>query len=324
MASDPVKTVPAGSSPRPDPSASRQSATTQLPPYTSSSSPRGANPRTSTNPHTLRPATNPRLKLTLPPPPYPYTSAEVLPGNSVRGGEDALRNEDVGEHGQWFWYEGKRVYVRGNHRRVQSNTNRESPMESSESLPPPEDKDVEMNIGDDEYDCGYAMDLGAESPSPSIGGTPGLGSRSSSSSLFAPSISSSSSISSQDAWLAESITRKPGGAGAVYKREVECQEEADDRLTREWAVAAGIASVAVEPMLAGKRSRGPSVSAAYPPVTGSTQVSRRSSRSAPQWDETDRDCGICFEYAVRPARTVCCGKLFCQEHLEDVSHSLSV
>lgn len=34
----------------------------------------------------------------------------------------------------------------------------------------------------------------------------------------------------------------------------------------------------------------------------------------------DRDCGICFEYAVRPCRTLCCGKVFCTEHLADWLH----
>ncbi|PPQ82011.1 hypothetical protein CVT25_014663 [Psilocybe cyanescens] len=37
-------------------------------------------------------------------------------------------------------------------------------------------------------------------------------------------------------------------------------------------------------------------------------------------DEVDRDCGICFEYAVDPLRTYCCGKIFCKEHLEDWLH----
>ncbi|KAL0566452.1 hypothetical protein V5O48_015562 [Marasmius crinis-equi] len=31
----------------------------------------------------------------------------------------------------------------------------------------------------------------------------------------------------------------------------------------------------------------------------------------------DKDCGICFEYAVNPARTLCCGKLYCTEHITD-------
>jgi len=34
----------------------------------------------------------------------------------------------------------------------------------------------------------------------------------------------------------------------------------------------------------------------------------------------DRDCGICFEYAVVPCRTLCCGKIFCTEHLADWLH----
>ncbi|KAF8811012.1 hypothetical protein BYT27DRAFT_7090613 [Phlegmacium glaucopus] len=33
-----------------------------------------------------------------------------------------------------------------------------------------------------------------------------------------------------------------------------------------------------------------------------------------------RDCGICFEYAVVPCRTLCCGKIFCTEHLADWLH----
>ncbi|KAF5317831.1 hypothetical protein D9619_012633 [Psilocybe cf. subviscida] len=37
-------------------------------------------------------------------------------------------------------------------------------------------------------------------------------------------------------------------------------------------------------------------------------------------DSVDRDCGICFEYAVMPCRTLCCGKLFCTEHLRDWLH----
>ncbi|KAJ7579770.1 hypothetical protein C8J56DRAFT_963565 [Mycena floridula] len=31
----------------------------------------------------------------------------------------------------------------------------------------------------------------------------------------------------------------------------------------------------------------------------------------------DGDCGICFEAAVRPHWTLCCGRIFCQEHLAD-------
>ncbi|KAG7085493.1 hypothetical protein E1B28_003055 [Marasmius oreades] len=31
----------------------------------------------------------------------------------------------------------------------------------------------------------------------------------------------------------------------------------------------------------------------------------------------DKDCGICFEVATSPARTLCCGKLFCTEHVTD-------
>ncbi|KAF9458824.1 hypothetical protein BDZ94DRAFT_1269753 [Collybia nuda] len=37
----------------------------------------------------------------------------------------------------------------------------------------------------------------------------------------------------------------------------------------------------------------------------------------------DRDCGICFEIAVSPSRTLCCGKLFCLEHITDWLHGSS-
>ncbi|KAG7445523.1 uncharacterized protein BT62DRAFT_932618, partial [Guyanagaster necrorhizus] len=43
---------------------------------------------------------------------------------------------------------------------------------------------------------------------------------------------------------------------------------------------------------------------------------RRSSRQ--RRDAVDRDCGICFESAVAPCRTLCCSKLFCLEHIADV------
>ncbi|KII86708.1 hypothetical protein PLICRDRAFT_265726 [Plicaturopsis crispa FD-325 SS-3] len=36
-------------------------------------------------------------------------------------------------------------------------------------------------------------------------------------------------------------------------------------------------------------------------------------------DAGDRDCGICFDPALKPARTKCCGDIFCHEHLSDVS-----
>lgn len=35
----------------------------------------------------------------------------------------------------------------------------------------------------------------------------------------------------------------------------------------------------------------------------------------------DGDCGICFEAAVNPCRTLCCNKVFCKEHLTDVCSS---
>ncbi|KXN84039.1 hypothetical protein AN958_00528 [Leucoagaricus sp. SymC.cos] len=40
-------------------------------------------------------------------------------------------------------------------------------------------------------------------------------------------------------------------------------------------------------------------------------------------DYVDRDCGICFEYAVQPSRTLCCGMIFCYEHITDWLHGPS-
>ncbi|KAF9077298.1 hypothetical protein BDP27DRAFT_1413723 [Rhodocollybia butyracea] len=33
--------------------------------------------------------------------------------------------------------------------------------------------------------------------------------------------------------------------------------------------------------------------------------------------DCDRTCGICFDLAVRPSRTRCCGIIFCEDHLND-------
>ncbi|KAJ3810238.1 hypothetical protein F5876DRAFT_76957 [Lentinula aff. lateritia] len=44
---------------------------------------------------------------------------------------------------------------------------------------------------------------------------------------------------------------------------------------------------------------------------------RTSSSSPSSRFNFDRDCGICFDPAVRPSRTRCCGKMFCEEHLHD-------
>ncbi|KAF9442301.1 hypothetical protein P691DRAFT_765356 [Macrolepiota fuliginosa MF-IS2] len=40
-------------------------------------------------------------------------------------------------------------------------------------------------------------------------------------------------------------------------------------------------------------------------------------------DTIDRDCGICFEDAVHPSRTLCCGGIFCSEHITDWLHGPS-
>ncbi|TFK34170.1 hypothetical protein BDQ12DRAFT_375673 [Crucibulum laeve] len=50
----------------------------------------------------------------------------------------------------------------------------------------------------------------------------------------------------------------------------------------------------------------------------STTSPKKSRQSA-----ADRDCGICFEYAVSPCRTLCCGKMFCKEHIVDWLHGPS-
>ncbi|KAJ7686030.1 hypothetical protein B0H17DRAFT_1072882 [Mycena rosella] len=39
--------------------------------------------------------------------------------------------------------------------------------------------------------------------------------------------------------------------------------------------------------------------------------------------EAERDCGICFEFAVAPVRTLCCAHLFCAEHIAEWLHGPS-
>ncbi|XP_006463279.1 hypothetical protein AGABI2DRAFT_120099 [Agaricus bisporus var. bisporus H97] len=56
---------------------------------------------------------------------------------------------------------------------------------------------------------------------------------------------------------------------------------------------------------------------AMPSLPPQRKFTRRP-RPAPRKKEAvDRDCGICFEYAVQPARTLCCGNFFCTEHITD-------
>jgi len=109
-----------------------------------------------------------------------------------------------------------------------------------------------------------------------------------------------------------------------------------ERMAREWAVAicktppipssSSASNYAIPYNVASRgagRARGNTFSGIpTPPIAGRNAMVR----SAPtqgagrrRRDEADRDCGICFEYAVKPARTKCCGKVFCGEHLEDVS-----
>ncbi|KAL1744424.1 hypothetical protein HDZ31DRAFT_38631 [Schizophyllum fasciatum] len=44
--------------------------------------------------------------------------------------------------------------------------------------------------------------------------------------------------------------------------------------------------------------------------------SKLARRGAPR----DMDCGICFEDATMPCRTLCCGSVFCMEHIADWLH----
>lgn len=53
------------------------------------------------------------------------------------------------------------------------------------------------------------------------------------------------------------------------------------------------------------------------PVPMPVRTRRGSSFSRRNKSWIDGDCGICFESAVRPVRTLCCGKVFCREHLTD-------
>ncbi|KAJ3910877.1 hypothetical protein F5877DRAFT_86843 [Lentinula edodes] len=47
------------------------------------------------------------------------------------------------------------------------------------------------------------------------------------------------------------------------------------------------------------------------------RIQTRTSSSLSSRFNFDRDCGICFDPAVRPSRTRCCGKVFCEEYLQD-------
>ncbi|KAL0064842.1 hypothetical protein AAF712_008239 [Marasmius tenuissimus] len=47
----------------------------------------------------------------------------------------------------------------------------------------------------------------------------------------------------------------------------------------------------------------------------SSFAEKQRKRPRPVRNTVDRDCGICFEVAVSPSRTLCCGKLFCMEHI---------
>ncbi|KAJ7931009.1 hypothetical protein B0H13DRAFT_868963 [Mycena leptocephala] len=43
-------------------------------------------------------------------------------------------------------------------------------------------------------------------------------------------------------------------------------------------------------------------------------------RSSNSHKEAERDCGICFEVAVSPVRTLCCAHIFCAEHIASWLH----
>ncbi|KAF8887103.1 hypothetical protein BD779DRAFT_1528158 [Infundibulicybe gibba] len=46
-------------------------------------------------------------------------------------------------------------------------------------------------------------------------------------------------------------------------------------------------------------------------------TTKRKSRDLKRSTGVDRDCGICFELAVSPCRTKCCGALFCAQHIAE-------
>ncbi|KAG2005625.1 hypothetical protein CC2G_002014 [Coprinopsis cinerea AmutBmut pab1-1] len=68
---------------------------------------------------------------------------------------------------------------------------------------------------------------------------------------------------------------------------------------------------------------GPSASARRGSVNAGSGGNNNSNNGGNQKKKTsgpDRDCGICFEYAVKPLRTLCCGKIFCEQDLRDWLH----
>ncbi|KAJ7110537.1 hypothetical protein C8R44DRAFT_985739 [Mycena epipterygia] len=50
------------------------------------------------------------------------------------------------------------------------------------------------------------------------------------------------------------------------------------------------------------------------PSPSAMNLRRRSARQQME-SESERDCGICFEPATSPVRTLCCAHLFCAEHI---------
>ncbi|KAF8965892.1 hypothetical protein BDZ97DRAFT_1917903 [Flammula alnicola] len=64
----------------------------------------------------------------------------------------------------------------------------------------------------------------------------------------------------------------------------------------------------------------PRVPARRPSWRASSSGKDRGRSTGLKKDAVDRDCGICFEYAVVPCRTLCCGKIFCTGHLQDWLH----
>lgn len=191
-----------------------------------------------------------------------------------------------------------------------------------------------FGIDDEEYDCGYALNLGAEaSPSASGPSTPGY-TRSGSTPSYESSSSNSPSSPVQVAPSAPPVLK-----GEIYRGN-RARSSADERLMREWAIAVAGKGEVDTPPAPRRRSRGSSLDGDYslPPVSSSRNRSGSGGRNGgsnckggasssvgatTNWHGVvDRDCGICFEYAVRPSRTSCCGRVFCKEHLEDVSRSL--
>ncbi|TFK22732.1 hypothetical protein FA15DRAFT_504996 [Coprinopsis marcescibilis] len=220
----------------------------------------------------------------------PHTKNSNRPQNSLKLSLPPPPSPDeIFDDGQWFWYEGKRVRAHAPGRRSDGRDIVE--------------KEAECPDGELEYDCGY-LDLGAESPH-SGSNSPYFGSSN-------PSGTEKQANAGSQKDPIEEESRPNGGQQepASDGRSVASQAT-DQRLIREWAIS----------IVAGKQGdAGLPPAIANIPLRSSRPSSRRGSVSGKkpvQKKYADRDCGICFEYAVKPSRTLCCSKIFCSEHLRD-------